>query len=117
MESQQTQDAQLILGETRPASHTAAPVSLDTATTYRTTDQSSLHEAKPASVMQRRTLKIETIGDFAAGKIKPLIRLTGYWLERAGFKPGDRVEVSHAKDGQLVLQAKETKPEHQKEDG
>ena len=36
----------------------------------------------------RRTLKIETIGDFADCKIKPRIRISGRWLEQAGFKPG-----------------------------
>lgn len=113
---QHNQDAELILGATRPASHTAAPVRSDTVTTRRTTDETALQEASSNSVLQRRTLKIETVGDFAAGKIKPLIRLTGHWLERAGFKPGDRVEVSHSKDGQLLLQAKETRPEHQNEE-
>jgi hypothetical protein len=50
-----------------------------------------------------RTLKIEETGDFAERKIKPRIRLTGYWLERAGFKPGHRVEVQSSEPGTLTL--------------
>jgi hypothetical protein len=55
----------------------------------------------------KRTLKIEAVGDFAAGKIKPKIRLKGYWLERAGFKPGHRVEIHSLQPGELMLQFKE----------
>ena len=55
----------------------------------------------------KRTLKIETVGDIASGKIKPNIRLKGHWLERAGFKPGHRVEIHSAKAGELTLQFKE----------
>jgi hypothetical protein len=54
-----------------------------------------------------RTLKIEAVGDFAYRRIKPQIRLTGQWLEQAGFKPGHRVEISLAKPGELSLQFKE----------
>ena len=52
----------------------------------------------------KRTLKIEAVGDFAAGKIKPKIRLNGHWLERAGFRPGHRVEIHSFKPGELTLQ-------------
>jgi hypothetical protein len=38
-------------------------------------------------------LKIEEEGDFAANRIKPKIRLMGRWLEKAGFRPGGRVQV------------------------
>jgi len=38
--------------------------------------------------MNRRNLKIEATGDFWRGKVTPKIRLTGQWLEQAGFKPG-----------------------------
>ena len=55
----------------------------------------------------KRTLKIEAVGDFAAGKIKPKIRLKGHWLERAGFKPGHWVEIHSFKTGELTLQFKE----------
>ena len=55
-----------------------------------------------------RNLKIEAIGDFAYRKIKPRIRLSGHWLERAGFKPGHRVEINSAKTGELTLQFRES---------
>lgn len=58
----------------------------------------------------RRSLKIEAIGDFAYRKIKPRIRLSGQWLEKAGFKPGHRVEISSSKPGELSLQFKEYAP-------
>jgi hypothetical protein len=54
-----------------------------------------------------RSLKIEAVGDFACYKIKPRIRLAGYWLELAGFKPGHRVEIHSSKAGELTLQFKD----------
>ena len=54
-----------------------------------------------------RTLKIEAIGDYADRKIQPRIRLSGQWLEQAGFKPGHRVAISSSKSGELSLQFKE----------
>ena len=54
-----------------------------------------------------RSLKIEAIGDFAYRKIKPRIRLSGNWLERAGFKPGHRALIHESKPGELTLQFKE----------
>jgi hypothetical protein len=60
-----------------------------------------------ASNEKVRTLKIEAIGDFAGNKIKPRIRLSGRWLESAGFKPGHWVEISSSKPGELSLQFKE----------
>jgi len=54
-----------------------------------------------------RSLKIEAVGDFAYRRIKPRIRLSGQWLERAGFKPGHRVEIFTSKPGELSLQFKE----------
>ncbi len=53
--------------------------------------------------MSARTLKIEATGDFHAGKIKPKIRLTGKWLEQAGFRPGARVHIEITASGRLVL--------------
>ena len=38
--------------------------------------------------MNQRTLKIEAVGD---------------WLDRAGFKPGHRVVIHHARPGKLTL--------------
>ena len=43
--------------------------------------------------MNTRTLKIEATGDFWRKQVVPKIRLGGQWLERAGFKPGHRVEI------------------------
>jgi hypothetical protein len=57
--------------------------------------------------VNRRSLKIEAIGDFAYRKIKPRIRLSGHWLEKAGFKPGHRAVIHESKPGELILQFKE----------
>jgi hypothetical protein len=51
-----------------------------------------------------RTLKIEADGDRWKG-IKPKIRLRGDWLERAGFKPGNRVSVNCIADGVMELRS------------
>jgi hypothetical protein len=53
--------------------------------------------------MNIRTLRIERTGDFFYGKITPKIRLTGQWLEQAGFKPGHRVEVRLDQPGKVTL--------------
>jgi hypothetical protein len=50
-----------------------------------------------------RSIKVEATGDFWRGDIKPKIRLSGHWLERAGFKPGHRVEVRSDQPGTLTL--------------
>jgi len=60
--------------------------------------------------VNRRSLKIEAIGDFAYRKIKPRIRLSGHWLERAGFKPGHRAVIHVPRPGELTLQFKEQAP-------
>ena len=57
--------------------------------------------------VKRRSLKIEAIGDFVYNSIKPRIRLSGHWLERAGFKPGHRVSILSLKPGELTLQFRE----------
>ena len=54
--------------------------------------------------MKTRTLKIESAGDYWRGKVSPKIRLTGQWLERAGFKPGHRVKIITTEPGKLTLQ-------------
>ncbi len=54
-----------------------------------------------------RNLKIEAIGDIAYRRVKPRIRLSGLWLENAGFKPGHRVAISSSKPGELSLQFRE----------
>ena len=53
--------------------------------------------------MRPRIPKVEETGDFYASKVKSRIRLSGRWLERAGFKPGHRVQVDWIKDGVLSL--------------
>ena len=50
-----------------------------------------------------RSLKIEASGDYFYRKITPKIRLSGRWLERAGFKPGHRVEIYLDQPGNLTL--------------
>ncbi|MFN7137826.1 MAG: SymE family type I addiction module toxin [Limisphaerales bacterium] len=55
-----------------------------------------------------RTLKIEAAGDFWKGLIKPKIRLTGRWLEQAGFKPGSRVQVKCVSPGVIELRSPDT---------
>jgi hypothetical protein len=57
----------------------------------------------PYKVMNTRNLKIETAGDFWRRKVSPKIRLSGRWLEQAGFKPGHRVEVEIGQPGTLTL--------------
>ena len=56
----------------------------------------------------RRTLKIEAEGDIWKDGIKPKIRLKGNWLERAGFKPGNRVTVICVAVGVLELHSDAT---------
>ena len=55
--------------------------------------------------MNQRSLKIEAIGDFAYRKVKPRIRLSGRWLEEAGFTPGKRVSVTHIAEGIIELRS------------
>jgi len=52
-----------------------------------------------------RTLKIEADGDFWKGLTIPKIRLMGRWLERAGFNPGQRVQVTCVAPGVIELRA------------
>ncbi len=63
-----------------------------------------------------RTLKIEADGDFWKGLIKPKIRIKGHWLEQAGFRSGNRVQIACNGPGIIELRApdplsaNETKP-------
>lgn len=52
-----------------------------------------------------RSLKVEADGDHWKGLVKPKIRLTGRWLERAGFRPGSHVEVTCVAPGIIELRA------------
>jgi hypothetical protein len=54
-----------------------------------------------------RSLKIETVGDYSQRKTKPRIRLSGQWLERAGFIAGHRVEIHLHQPGEMTLQFRE----------
>ena len=51
-----------------------------------------------------RRLKIEATGDVWTG-LKPKIRMMGGWLERAGFRPGDHVQVNCLGPGVIELRA------------
>jgi hypothetical protein len=52
-----------------------------------------------------RTLKIEEDGDRYHGGVKPKIRLRGNWLDRAGFKAGERVSVTCVAVGFIELRS------------
>src|ERR1043166_7175883 len=52
-----------------------------------------------------RTLQIEADGDIWKGPMKPKIRLMGRWLERAGFRPGHRVQVKCIAPGVIELRS------------
>jgi hypothetical protein len=111
--SKSPQESGLLRGEKNHATHYSLPADAHTPNPESASVEKPHQDANTVSVWQRRTLQIETVGDFAARKIKPLIRLTGRWLEKAGFKPGDRVEVSQTKAGELVLQAQATATERE----
>ena len=59
----------------------------------------------------KRSLKIEATGDFYKRRVIPKIRLSGKWLEAAGFKPGHRVELDFMGLGLVTLRFVETKQE------
>jgi hypothetical protein len=61
--------------------------------------------------IKTRTLKIESTGDFFKGLVKPKIRISGLWLERAGFKPGGRVSIKSIAPGIIELHAVEATKE------
>jgi hypothetical protein len=52
-----------------------------------------------------RLLKVEAYGDFWKGLIKPKIRPTGRWLEQAGFRPGNHVQVTCVAPGIIELRS------------
>jgi len=54
-----------------------------------------------------RTLQIEADGDRWKGLLKPKIRIVGRWLERAGFKPGQRVRLTCLAPGVIELRSTE----------
>jgi hypothetical protein len=52
-----------------------------------------------------RKLKIEADGDPWKGQTIPKIRLTGRWLDRAGFSPGNHVQVLCVAPGVIELRS------------
>jgi hypothetical protein len=62
-------------------------------------------QTQPDQCPPVRTLKIEADGDSWKGLIKPKIRLVGRWLERAGFRPGNRVRVACLAPGVIELRS------------
>ena len=58
-----------------------------------------------------RRLKVEATGDPWLGKVTSKIRLKGRWLEQAGFRPGDQVEVTLGPQGNLNLKVIEPEQE------
>jgi hypothetical protein len=52
-----------------------------------------------------RRLKIENEGDFWRAQTRPKIRLTGKWLQRAGFNPGSHVVVICVAPGVIELRS------------
>ena len=62
-----------------------------------------LQRTEPRTLV--RMLKIEEDGDSWKGLIRPKIRLMGRWLERAGFKPGNRVRVTCVAPGVIELRS------------
>ena len=65
--------------------------------------QQTQQEPLPARTMRSRILTIEKTGDAYAGEVGPRFRLAGRWLEKAGFKPGHRVQVEWIDDGDISL--------------
>lgn len=66
-------------------------------------ESNSLQQAAPDPPVRR--LKIEAVGDSWKGLIKPKIRITGHWLERAGFRPGSHVQITCVAPGVMELRS------------
>lgn len=68
-----------------------------------------MHQTDPLNGIEQRPsvrlLKIEADGDAWKGLVKPKIRLTGRWLEQAGFKPGNHVKVTCVSLGVIELRS------------
>lgn len=58
--------------------------------------------------MNTRTIKVEEDGHQLKRKLKPKIRLRGYWLARAGFRPGSHVSVKLIAQGLIELRSHES---------
>lgn len=57
-----------------------------------------------------RSLAIEARGNGFREQPKPGIRLTGKWLQAAGFQPGQRCTVRFVADGVIELTASTQNP-------
>lgn len=77
--------------------------STEHAVDYLPTDVTKPEQTEPQPPV--RILKIEADGDPWKGLIKPKIRIMGRWLERAGFKPGNRVQVMCLAPGVIELRS------------
>lgn len=62
-----------------------------------------IFDANPRLDPRVRMLKIEAEGDPWKGVVKPKIRIMGSWLDRAGFSPGNRVQVTCVAPGVIEL--------------
>jgi len=62
-------------------------------------------EAQAPPVLPVRTLKVEQDGTRFSPPIKPKIRIMGKWLERAGFKPGSRVQITCLAPGLIEMRS------------
>ncbi|MHB1463458.1 MAG: SymE family type I addiction module toxin [Armatimonadota bacterium] len=71
-------------------------------------ESNSLLPSRPDPAI--RKLKIEADGDPYKSAIKPKMRITGRWLERAGFKPGTHVHVTCVAPGLIELRAPDPGP-------
>jgi hypothetical protein len=52
-----------------------------------------------------RRLKVEEVGTRYRWPKKPRIRIEGYWLERAGFRPDSHVQVTCVAPGVIELRS------------
>jgi hypothetical protein len=75
-------------------------------------ESESLQQPEPDPSV--RKLKIEAEGDAWKGLIKPKIRLMGRWLERAGFRPGNHVQVTCVTPGMIELRSADVLMEESK---
>ena len=57
----------------------------------------------------RKEYRDLTVGDiYSNGKSVPMLRVSGLWLEKLGFKAGDFVRIK-CEDGQLIISLNEEK--------
>jgi hypothetical protein len=59
------------------------------------------------SVPNTRVLKVCEAGDFYRKRTFPYIRLTGFWLLRAGIHPNSHVRIENPHPGVLVIKVQD----------